>query len=123
MLLELDLASRREAHPQQLIAHSRAELGLGQEQELVLTSPPDPQRRYHPCLGREQERIATPTGREARNVVGEHPLEVVLGGGAGDTDERTRTPGNRARGSRRDHAVSVRGQLRVSAGSIASSIK
>ena len=51
VLLELDLALRREARAQQLRPHDLAELRLGQEQEVLRAAAPDAQRRDQPAFG------------------------------------------------------------------------
>ena len=98
VLLELDLAARAEPHPQQLLAHPLAELGLRQEQEILRSASPDRERRDHASLRREEQGLAPVT----RDVVREHPLEQILGVGAADGDIRTR-----AAGESRGHLVSL----------------
>ena len=89
VLLELDLAARAEAHPQQLLAHRLAQLGLRQEEEVLRAAAPDGERRDHPGLRREEQGLA----RVARDVVREHPLEEVLGVGSVHGDVRTGAAG------------------------------
>ena len=56
--------------------HGLAQLGLGQQQEVLRPAPPDAHGRDQPALRREQQR----RHQLARgDVVGDHPLEVVLG--------------------------------------------
>ena len=76
VLLGLDLALRGDPHPRQVRAHGLAELGLGQEQEVVLAAAPDDERRDHAALRRQDQRLAR-LGRE--HVVRDDPLEQVGG--------------------------------------------
>ncbi len=66
------------------------ELGLGQQQEVLGTAPPDPERGDHPRLRGQKQRLAALALAERLDVVREHPLEVVLRVRARDTDERPR---------------------------------
>ena len=77
MILERDLAARREAHPLQVVAHRLAELGLGQQQEVVLVATQDPQGRDDARLRRQQQRVAGASCDEGEHVVRHHALQVV----------------------------------------------
>ena len=90
VLLGLDLALRREAGAQQLRAHDLAELGLGQEQEVVVAATQDDERRDHARLRGQQQRLAALSGGERRDLVRDHALEEVGRVRAGDADERAR---------------------------------
>ena len=61
-----------------------AELGLGEQEEVVLAAAPDDERRDQPCLRRQEERLA----RCFLDVVRDHPLEEVLGVRSLDRDVR-----------------------------------
>ena len=79
--LGLDLALRREAHSRHVSADRLAELGLRQEQEVVLATAPDEERRDHAALRREDQRLA---GLGLEHVVRDDPLEQ--GGSIGPAD-------------------------------------
>ena len=64
-------------------ANDLAELGLGQEQEVVLAAAPDEERRDHAALRRQDQRLAR-LGRE--DVVRDDPLQQVGGVGPLDPD-------------------------------------
>ena len=65
-------------------ADGLAELGLGQEQEVVLAATPDEERRDHAPFRRQDQRLA----RLAReNVVGDDPLQQVGGVGPLHADD------------------------------------
>ena len=83
VLLGLDLALRSDPHPPQMSQDRRAELGLGQQQEVVFAPPPDEQRRDHAALRRQDQRLAR-VGRE--DVVGNDPLQQVGGIGSRNPD-------------------------------------
>ena len=87
VLLRLDLGLRREAGAEQLGPDALAELGLGQEQEVLVPAPQHDERRDHARLRGQQQRLARLAGPERGDVVREHPVEVLLGAGAGDADE------------------------------------
>ena len=55
VLLELDLAARTQPHPQQMRAHLLAELGL-REQQVVIVAAQDDERRDHTRLRRQEQR-------------------------------------------------------------------
>ena len=84
MVLEVYLDLRREARAKQLIAHRRSQLGLGQEEEVLLSAPQDAQRSNYTRLRREQERVARAARLERLDVVRDQALEVVLGIGTRD---------------------------------------
>ena len=87
MLLRLDLGLRREAGAEQLGPDALAELGLRQEQEVLVPAPQHDERRDHARLRGEQQRLARLAWPERGDVVREHPVEVLLGAGTGDADE------------------------------------
>jgi hypothetical protein len=89
VLLRLDLRPRREAHAEQLGAHALAELGLGEQQEVVVGASQDAKRGDHARLRRQQQRLAARPCGERLDVVREHPLEVVRRVRACDADERS----------------------------------
>ena len=78
-------AANRDA--EQRGADDLAQLGLGQQQEVLGPAPPHPQGRDQPALRRQQQRVDDLAGGD---VVGDHPLEVVLRVRAGDPDIRPR---------------------------------
>ena len=94
VLLGRDLALRGEAHARELVRHRLAELGLGEQQEVVVAAPPDEQRRDHARLGGEQQRVDR-IGRE--DVVREHALEEVGSVRPLDADVGARAAGGRLR--------------------------
>ena len=75
-----------------------AELGLGQEQEVVGAAPPDAERRDHPCL--RASAAAPRTTRRPRDVVREHPLQEVV-------RVRARARATYARGRRAARCVTI----------------
>ena len=90
VLLGLDLRLRGEAHPDELRASGLAELRLRQEQKVIGGAPNDPQRRDHPGLRGEQQRVASLADGEGLDVVRDHPLQVVGGVGSGNAQVRAR---------------------------------
>src|SRR5581483_12522206 len=74
VLLELDVALRRETHPREVRLHDGAELRLREQQHVVCTATPDEQRRDHARLRRQQQRVDRP---RLGNVVREHPVQVL----------------------------------------------
>ena len=99
MLLRLDLRLRREAHAYELALDRVAELRFRREQEVVFRATEHAQRRDHPRLRREQQRVARTAGLERLDVVRDHALQVVGGVRSRDAEERPRASGN---GRRRD---------------------
>ena len=85
VLLELDLALRGEPHACELPQKDVAELGLGQEEDVVGAAAPDEERRDHARLRGEQERVDRPF---VGHVVREHAVQVVDGVGALHPDVR-----------------------------------
>ena len=57
--------SRGEPRAQELVAHTLAQLGLGEEQEVVVAAPQHPQRRDHPGLRREKKRVRSAWSSDA----------------------------------------------------------
>ena len=74
-----------------------AELGLGQEQEVVHAPTVDGHRGDDAALRREKKRIARLVQSQRLDVVGQHPLEEVLGVGARDPNVVARPRGHSAR--------------------------
>jgi hypothetical protein len=87
VLLGLDLALGGEAHPRHVSANGLAELGLGQEQEVVFAAPPHEKRRDHAALRRQDQRLA---GLALEHVVRDDPLQEIGGVGPADPDEGAR---------------------------------
>ncbi len=58
MLLRLDLAARPQAHARKQRSHGLAELGLRQEQEVLVAAAPHYERRDHTSLRGQQQRRA-----------------------------------------------------------------
>jgi hypothetical protein len=58
VLLESDLALRREARALKLAREPLPGLRLGEQEKAVLRAPPDEHRRDDPGLRREQQRLA-----------------------------------------------------------------
>ena len=58
VLFRLDLATRPQPHPREQCAHRLAELGLRQQQKVLVTPTPHDERRNHPGLCGQQERRA-----------------------------------------------------------------
>jgi hypothetical protein len=71
--LGLDLALGGETGSDQGGANRFPQSRLGQEQEVVLSSPHHDERSDHPTLRREQERLA----RRACDLVRQHALEEI----------------------------------------------
>ncbi len=86
MLLGLDLGARAQAHPGQMRSDDFAELGLGQQEEVVGCASQDDERGDHARLRSQQKRWTCVPHVERCDVVRDHPLEVVLGVRAGDPD-------------------------------------
>ena len=91
VLLHLDLALRAQAHANELRADRLAELGLGQEEEVLLAAAPDDERRDQPRLRRQEQCRARVADAERVHVVRDHALEIVARVRSGDPDEGTRT--------------------------------
>ena len=85
MLLELHVEAGRKAKRQQVRANDLGELGLGQEQEVLLRAAHDRERRDHARLRCQEECVAGLTRTKRRDVVGHHALQVVLGRGPAHT--------------------------------------
>ena len=92
VLLRLDLRLRREARAQQLRAHRVTKLRLGQHQEVLFAAAHHAQRRDDARLRRQEERVAGFADSESLDVVRDHALQVVGSVGAGDAEERARSP-------------------------------
>ena len=90
MLLRLDLHLRAQPHAREVPEHDLAELRLGEQEEVVLATAPDGERRDHAGLRRQQQGLARLLG----DVVGDHALEEVLRVRAAHTDVRARPKGD-----------------------------
>ncbi len=90
VLLGLDLDPGAQTQSRQVPEHHVAELGLGQQQEVVVGSPPDDERRNHARLRGQQERLAD----VLRDIVRHHPLEELLGVWPAHGDVRARPEGD-----------------------------
>ncbi len=84
MLFLLDLALRGEPRTDERGSDRLTEPGLGQEEEVVDGATEHDERRDHPRLRREQQRLARVADPERLDVVRHHRLQV--GGGIGTTD-------------------------------------
>jgi hypothetical protein len=91
VLLGLDLGLGREAVAAELRLHLLAELGLGQEEKVLVPAAEDDERCDHARLRSQEQRLAGLAGAERGDVVGDHPVEIGLRLGTGDSDEGPRT--------------------------------
>ena len=79
VLLELDLAPRREPGSRELADDTFTRARLGEEQEIVRRAPPHDEGSDDARLGRQQERLAGRSYLERLDLVGDHPVQVGRG--------------------------------------------
>ena len=76
-------------------ANDLGQLGLGQEQEVLLRAAHDRKRRDHARLRCQEECVAGLARTKRRDVVGDHALQVILGPGPPHTNEAAWASGRR----------------------------
>ncbi len=99
MLLHLDLALRREPRADERRPDPLTEPGLGEEQEVLDPTAQNDERRDHPRLRGEEERLAGLADPERLDVVRDHRLQVALRAGPAHADELAWATGDACRGN------------------------
>jgi len=93
VLLDRDLALRREAGADEGRAQGVPEARRRQEQEVVRIAPVDDERSDHPGLRRQEQCVTRVAGIEPLHVVRDHRLEVGRGVRASHAHEVARKGG------------------------------
>jgi hypothetical protein len=86
-----------------MVAYDLPELGLREQQVVVLGASQDAKRRDNPGFGRQEQGIAGCSNVERGNVVRDHAVEKVARVRASDADERAWPASDRDRSGSDPH--------------------